>query len=146
VTGILLDTSAYSALMRGHPLVKQGLREASDVCMSVVVLGELRSGFRKGTRPAENEARLQEFLATPRVRVLPVDEETSVRYAVIRVDLERRDKALSLNDIWIAATAFQHGLRVLTTDPDFRRPRRVLTRPAAHVPSKHGDGPAQVRS
>ena len=130
----LLDTSAYSALMRGHPLVRQGLREAGDVCMSVVVLGELRAGFRKGSRPAENEARLRQFLAEPRVRVVTVDEETSVRYAVIRVDLERRGRAVSLNDIWIAATAFQHGLRILTTDPDFREIPQVLVQQveAAH--------------
>jgi tRNA(fMet)-specific endonuclease VapC len=126
MTDTLLDTSAYSALRRGHPLVRQSLREAGDVCMSVVVLGELRAGFRKGKRPAENEAFLQEFLTAPRVRVLPIDEETSVRYAVIRVDLERRGRALSLNDIWIAATAFQHGLRILTTDPDFKEVPQVL--------------------
>lgn len=126
MTDTLLDTSAYSALMRGHPLVRQSLREVGGVYMSVVVLGELRAGFRKGSRPGANEDRLRRFLAEPRVHVLPVDEETSVRYAVIRHDLERRGKALSLNDIWIAATAFQHGLRVLTTDGDFREIQQVL--------------------
>lgn len=126
MTDTLLDTSAYSALMRGHPLVRQGLREAADVCMSVVVLGELRAGFRKGKRPAENEERLRRFLDEPRVRVLPVDEGTSLRYAMIRVDLERRGRALSLNDIWIAATALQHGLRILTTDPDFKEIPQVF--------------------
>ncbi len=126
MTDTLLDTSAYSALMRGHPLVKQSLREVRTVYMSVVVLGELRAGFRKGRRPAENEDLLRRFLAEPRVQVLPVDEETSVRYAVIRYDLERRGRALSLNDVWIAATAFQHGLRILTADADFREIPQVL--------------------
>jgi tRNA(fMet)-specific endonuclease VapC len=135
MTDTLLDTSAYSELMRGHPLVKQSVREGGDVCMSVVVLGELRAGFRKGSRPAENEQRLRRFLAESRVRVLPVDEETSVRYAVIRTDLGRRGRALSLNDIWIAATAFQHGLRILTTDPDFREiPQVLVDQIEAHAP------------
>lgn len=126
MTDTLLDTSAYSALMRGHPLVKQSLREVGSVYLSVVVLGELRAGFRRGRRPAENEDRLRRFLAEPRVQVLPVDEETSVRYAVIRYDLERRGKAISLNDVWIAATAFQHGLRILTADADFQQIPQVL--------------------
>ena len=33
---------------------------------------------------------------------------------------------MGLNDIWIAATAYQHGLRVLTLDRDFQKIPRVL--------------------
>lgn len=126
MTDTLLDTSAYSALMRGHPLLRQSLREVSAVYLSVVVLGELRAGFRGGSRPAANEDRLRHFLAEPRVHVLLVDEETSVRYGLLRHDLQRRGRALSLNDIWIAATAFQHGLKILTTDSGFREIPQVL--------------------
>ena len=119
MTRTLLDTSAYSGLLRGNPALRQALSLADEVCLSVVVLGELRAGFRKGSRSDQNERILGEFLATPRVAVLGVDEETSHRYAIVKEDLRRRGKSLSANDIWIAATAFQHGLRLLTTDPDF---------------------------
>ncbi len=120
MTRTLLDTSAYSALWRDHPGVKQALREADEVFMSVIVLGELQAGFLEGSRPRQNERALREFLAEPRVQVLGVDEETALRYALIREDLRRRGKPVSVNDIWIAATAFQHGLRLLTADSDFR--------------------------
>ncbi len=126
MTDTLLDTSAYSELMRGHAVVRQTLREVRSVCMSVVVLGELRAGFRKGSRPAQNEDLLRRFLSESRVRVLPVDEETSERYAVLHHDLVRRGKRLSLNDVWIAATAYQHGLRVLTAEGDFKEVPQVL--------------------
>ncbi len=55
-----------------------------------------------------------------------MDEETSSRYAVIRHDLRRRGTPVSVNDVWIAASASQHGLRILTTDDDFRRIPQVI--------------------
>jgi tRNA(fMet)-specific endonuclease VapC len=126
MTRALLDTSAYSALMRGHPDVKEALGETDEVFMSVIVLGELRAGFRRGSKTRRNETILRDFLAEPRVQVADVDEETSVRYAIIHDDLRRRGTPVSVNDVWIAATASQHGLRILTTDGDFRRIPQVV--------------------
>lgn len=126
MTRTLLDTSAYSALMRGQPAVRDALREADEVLMSVVVLGELRAGFRKGSRVRRNEAILREFLDEPRVQVVGTDEETSVRYAIIHDYLRRRGTPVSVNDVWIAAAASQHGARVLTTDGDFSRIAQVV--------------------
>jgi predicted nucleic acid-binding protein len=122
----LLDTSAYSAHFRGHPRVVEALRQIDEVYMSVIVLGELRAGFRRGTRPRQNEELLREFLASPRVTLVSVDEETSERYAIIHDDLRRRGTPVSVNDVWIAATAFQRGLRVLTTDSDFQKIAQVV--------------------
>jgi tRNA(fMet)-specific endonuclease VapC len=126
MTRTLLDTSAYSAHMRGHVGIKRALQQAGDVFVSVVVLGELRAGFLKGSKVRENESTLQEFLAEPRVSVLDVDEETSARYAIIHSDLRKRGTPVSVNDVWIAASAFQHGLRILTTDGDFRQISQVV--------------------
>lgn len=122
----LLDTSAYSAHFRNHPGVSEFLGYADEVYLSVVVLGELRAGFLKGSRVRRNEESLQEFLSQPRVSVLPVDEDTSDCYATILNDLRRRGRHVSLNDVWIAATAFQHNLRLLTTDRDFQAIPQVL--------------------
>ena len=126
MTRLLLDTSAYSALMRGHREIASALGEAAEVFLSVIVLGELRAGFRKGSKSRQNEATLRQFLDEPRVNVLEVDEETSWRYAAIHDELRRRGTPASVNDVWIAASAFQHGLRILTTDRDFRRIPQAL--------------------
>jgi tRNA(fMet)-specific endonuclease VapC len=134
VTRTLLDTSAYSALLRGHPGVREALRGAEQVFLSVIVLGELRAGFRRGSRARRNETILREFLGEARVQVAGVDEETSVRYAVIHDDLRRRGRPVSVNDVWIAATASQHGLRILTTDRDFQRIPQVIVDYVAPVP------------
>lgn len=126
MTRTLIDTSAFSALMRGHPEVAAAMGEADEVFMSVIVLGELRAGFLKGSKAKRNEAILREFLSEPRVEVVAVDEETSSRYAVIHDALRRRGTPVSVNDVWIAASASQHGLRILTTDDDFRRISQVI--------------------
>ncbi len=69
---ILLDSSAYSAYTGGHPDLQEPVRHASTIHLSVVVVGELLAAFLKGGRRRQNEARLRQFAAEPRVRVLPV--------------------------------------------------------------------------
>jgi tRNA(fMet)-specific endonuclease VapC len=123
---ILLDTSAYAAFLRKHPGVKAAVQEAAEVLLSPVVLGELRAGFLKGSKPAANEKRLADFLASPRCQVPAIDEETSDRYAAIHAYLRRQGTPVSPNDLWIAASAAQHGLRVVTLDGDFERIPQVL--------------------
>ncbi|HSU83906.1 MAG TPA: type II toxin-antitoxin system VapC family toxin [Thermoanaerobaculia bacterium] len=117
---ILLDTSAYSAFRRGHPQIQHRIREASEIQVSPIVLGELRGGFLKGTRLAENLAGLAQFLASPRVEVVLVEEETAERYALILDSLRRAGTPIPVNDVWIAASAMQYGSVLLTTDPHFR--------------------------
>ncbi len=123
---VLADTSAYSAFLRGHPGIAEALRVADEIRVTPVVLGELRAGHLGGSRRRENEEKLRFFLASPRVGVLPIDEETAERYAVIVSSLRPAGTMVSTNDAWIAASAMQHGLTVLTTDADFLRIPQIL--------------------
>jgi predicted nucleic acid-binding protein len=91
-----------------------------------VVLGELRAGFLKGNRLTENLSELDQFLASPRVAVVMVDEETAERYAVIFESLRRAGTPIPTNDIWIAASAMQSGSILLTTDPHFHEVTQVV--------------------
>ncbi len=125
---ILLDTSAYSLLFKGHPVVAETARLADQVCLNPIVLGELRTGFQLGSRAEKNEKDLEEYLDLPRVSVLQVDEETSRRYAMLKSHLQRHGTPMAANDLWIASTALQHGLELVTADSDFSRiPGLLLT-------------------
>lgn len=59
---------------------------------------------------------------------LAVDAETSKRYALILCALRRAGAPVATNDVWIAASAMQHGLEVLTYDADFEKVPQVAAR------------------
>ncbi len=90
------------------------------------MLGELRAGFIAGAHRRKNEREMDLFLSSPRVSVAPVDEETSGFYAAIVHGLRVAGTPIPTNDIWIAASAMQHGLRVITTDRHFAKIPQIL--------------------
>jgi len=123
---VLLDTSAYSAFLRDHPDVGGALQKADEICLTPVVLGELLAGFMRGKQRKKNEGELHRFLSSPRVNVLGVDQDTAERYAIIMHALRNAGTPIPINDVWIAASAMQHGLRVLTTDAHYHKVSQVV--------------------
>jgi tRNA(fMet)-specific endonuclease VapC len=123
---VLVDTSAYSAFMRGHDETKAALQAADEIFVNSIVLGELRAGFIKGQRRRRNENELSRFLASPRVNILDVTDETAERYAVILNSLWQAGTPIPTNDIWIAASAMEHGLELLTTDEHYQKVPQVI--------------------
>ena len=123
---LLVDTSAYSAYLRNNPPIVDEVSRADELFVNPIVLGELLAGFRKGSRFERNLALLRRFLASPRVGWTPVDDETAERYGIIHDTLRRQGTPIPTNDLWIAASAVQHGLALLTTDAHFERVPQVL--------------------
>lgn len=124
---LLLDTSAYSAFMRGHAEIRAVVQDNEEIFLNSVILGELIAGFIKGGRRRKNENELRRLLASPRVGVLDVTEETAERYAVILNSLWRAGTPIPTNDIWIAASAMEHGLRLVTTDDHYQKVPQIMT-------------------
>ncbi|MHB8844221.1 MAG: PIN domain-containing protein [Nitrospirota bacterium] len=123
---IVLDTSAYSAFLRGHEAVAAVLQLADEISLTPIVLGELYAGFLMGTQEKRNRSVLREFLESPRVRMRDLDEETSERYASIFLYLREQGTPIPTNDIWIAATAMQYGLKIVTTDEHYLKLPQVI--------------------
>ena len=123
---ILLDTSAYSTLFRKHQSTVQQVESAESLYLTPIVLGEVRAGFLLGKRGKENERALREFLQSPRVSILTIDDETAERWAIIAAFLKKNGTPVASNGIWIVASAMQHGLPILTSDRDFQKIPQVI--------------------
>ena len=113
---LLLDTNAYSALKRGHPAAADLVRRSEEVLFSTVVAGELLYGFRCGNRFERNRQELDEFIASPFVKVVPVTMATADRFSRVAAALRKRGTPIPINDIWVAAQAMETGAELLSFD------------------------------
>jgi tRNA(fMet)-specific endonuclease VapC len=116
---VLIDTNAYAAFKGGDPETLDVLRMADEVHLSVIVLGELLAGFAAGTQELRNRRELAAFMDSPRVSVLSATPATAAYYATVFAQLQRKGRPIPSNDLWIAATAMEHGAMLLTHDRHF---------------------------
>jgi len=116
---LLLDTNRLSDALAQVDEVIDRLEVAEAIHVPVVALGELRSGFLRGKRRAENETRLSWFLAQDGISTLAVDAPVSHRYASLHQALRAAGRPIPTNDLWIASMAIEHGLVLYTRDAHF---------------------------
>ena len=120
MTAILIDTNAYAAFKRGLPEAISVVQQFPSITFNAIVLGELMGGFAAGAKEQQNRAELDAFLSSPRVRVVTMDRGTAQHYAGVYGALRKAGRPIPTNDMWIAASAIQHGLRLFTFDDHFR--------------------------
>ena len=116
---VLLDSNAYSRLMRGDEQTAAVVRDATEILMSAVVIGELLYGFRHGSRFDRNATDLRSFLDNPYVSFVPVGSITADRYSRIAATLRARGNPIPTNDVWIAAHAMETGADLVSADRHF---------------------------
>lgn len=119
----LLDTSAFSQLMRGEPEIVNWLASLPGEDRGVicpVVRGEIRFGISRledGKRRAALEAAAHGLFAS--VACEPVPEPAGDHYAAIKLARQRQGLSLDENDLWIAATALALNATLVSRDQDF---------------------------
>jgi tRNA(fMet)-specific endonuclease VapC len=116
---VLIDTNIYSLAMKGEPNIVDILRRIERIGISTISLGELFSGFKAGSKERQNREELEIFLDSPRVALHSVDVETADFYSFILNSLRQAGTPIPTNDIWIAATALQHGYKLFSQDKHF---------------------------
>ena len=92
---------------------------AGDVLLSVIVIGELLYGFRRGSLIERNVAELRSFLDNPYVSLVTVGPATADRYSRIATSLRAKGRPIPTNDIWIAAQAMETGADLVSADRHF---------------------------
>lgn len=119
MSNLLLDTNAYSRLLKGDEMVRKAIDLSETIYLSVFVIGELLSGFSGGNREVENKEILFRFIRKPSVTVLQSSLETAEHYATVKNSLKKAGTPIPANDIWIAAHTIESGSTLMTFDKHF---------------------------
>lgn len=120
ISNLCLDTNTYSAFLAGKAAAIKRIAQFNHIWLPAPVLGELRAGFAKGSKTAENELLLQEFLASHHVHVIAIDEAVTRCYAKIFDQLRRDGTPIPTNDVWIAACVMHAGFALYSLDSHFK--------------------------
>lgn len=116
---LLIDTNIYVSYKRNNNSTISTFKHLDLIGLDVTVLAELYSGFKHGKKEKQNREELEKFINTPRVRLFNHDNITAEFYSEIYLQLRKKGNPIPTNDIWIAATAMQHGLALYTFDNHF---------------------------
>jgi tRNA(fMet)-specific endonuclease VapC len=126
VNQILLDTNAYTAIKMNDSALVEIVRHADRICFNPIIIGELLGGFAYGSKEQRNRHELSEFLNSSRVVVFPIDENTAKYYAIVYANLRKKGQPIPTHDMWIAATALEHGLMLCSYDQHFTHIESLL--------------------
>ena len=102
---------------KGNKEIADYLYKLPEIFISSIVLGEFYIGINSVANRAKHLKRLNDFLKL--TTILNVDGETAAIYGAIIADLYKLGKPIPTNDVWIAATAIQYNLTLLTADRHF---------------------------
>ena len=117
--GILLDTSAIIAHMRGRIDILALTTPAEPLFVPLVALGELYKGVEKSARSIQNRQCVDDFLQL--AALLFPDSGTAEIYARAAVKMEACGQVIPENDLWIAAVALECDKPLSTLDAHFQR-------------------------
>ena len=117
---LCVDTNVYSAFKSDDRAVLHRLQTCEELHVNAVVLAELIAGFKAGSKEAQNREELKLFLNNQRVVLDQVTEETAEFYAAIYLSLRKKGTPIPTNDMWVAASAMQHGCALYSLDKHFR--------------------------
>jgi tRNA(fMet)-specific endonuclease VapC len=140
----LLDTNHCSRIILGDTNVirRIAMIGESRIVTCVIVQGELTFMMENSKKQESNLSCLSEFLDD--IRIYLVDDTTATAYGQLKAALfkqfapkekEKRrrttitDLGFDDNDIWIAATALQYNLTIVSADSDFTRMQSVKAFP-----------------
>ncbi len=136
----LIETNHCSYIINGDSQIINALNTRTDgvIGISIITYGELLYMTDKSKQKVQNRIVVEAFLAD--VDLYFIDEETAIIYSRIKASVfnyfapkdksKRRrtdisDLGFSDHDLWIVATAIQHGLTLVSADSDFQRINQV---------------------
>ncbi len=119
---VLIDTSVLVDAERGGRALSQ-LPADEQYMISVVTVSEMLHGVHRAASESielRRQALVEELLGA--LDPLPINEAVARIHSTIWAQLESSGEIIAAHDLWIAATALTHGLRLVTHNArDFQR-------------------------
>ena len=117
MTAGIADTSVFIARESGRALDVSALPD--DLGVSIITIGELRTGVLAAVDVDTRDRRLATFSAAQALDPIPIDEPVADAWARLRILLRDSRQRMPVNDSWIAATAISLGVAIVTQDDDY---------------------------
>jgi len=114
---VIYDTNAVSDFLDGVPSVIAIVGNSAFHGLPAIVIGEYLYGLRSSREQAAREPNFAAFTRT--CHLISVTPDTAVHYAKLRHQLRLAGTPIPENDVWIAALALEHNLKVLSNDRHF---------------------------
>ena len=117
----ILDTNILIDLLdRSDLRVADAVSSLDELLLTPVVIGEYLAGIRPGKNGDKAKAVIENLLDDVNVRFLWMTKATGKRYAEIFQQLKSKGTPIPANDIWIAASAIENDVAILTKDAHFK--------------------------
>ena len=114
---VLADTNVFIEIMKGNADFAQRLQRCSCVYLSPFVQAELYFGAYRSVNVKKHLDKVDTVVK--KTKPVIVDSFTAEIFVQIKFSLINKGQPIPENDIWIAASALQHGLPVFTNDAHF---------------------------
>lgn len=115
---VAIDTNIAIKLLNGDEAIDRCLSEYSEICLPVIVVGELLFGALNSKHAEQNLARHKKLIQ--KINILEISESTANTYAKTRLILKKKGKPIPENDLWIASLCIEHKLPLITDDGHFK--------------------------
>ena len=113
---VLPDTGVIIDLLEGDRTFEKELSSAERIVVTPSVIAEFMAGISSARRDKAKQSAFDALIGNPSVEVVVHDRETANYYASIYRYLKDQGTMIPLGDIWIAASAMQHGATILAKD------------------------------
>lgn len=123
-SNIFLDSNIVIEIFSGNKEIADRVDKLPVFYISSIVLGELYVGINRVANKSKHLTKLHSFLEL--CIVLEIDNITAEFFGEITAALYKKGKPIPTNDIWIAATAKQHNLKLISRDKHFTEVDGIL--------------------
>jgi predicted nucleic acid-binding protein len=113
----IADTSIFIANEKGRMIALERLPDR--LAISVITIGELRSGVLDARDVSIRDRRLAALTRALMLDPIPIDQAVAETWARLLVSLRNIGLRMPVNASWIAATAMALGIPVVTQDDDY---------------------------